>query len=58
MMKYNTIYTTEEYMKQGFTVEEVPMVREHDRLYNKTVDGLATQEEIDRMHGLVKVLGL
>ena len=35
----NTIYTEKEYMEQGFTATEVPMIMEHDTLYNKWVKG-------------------
>ena len=34
-LNLNTIYTDEEYMAQGFTKEEVPMIRKHDELFNK-----------------------
>lgn len=31
----NTICTNEEYMKQGFTKEELPLIKMHDRLFNR-----------------------
>lgn len=54
----NTIYTIEEYMAQGFTQEEAPLVREHDTLYNRYVTEGLTEEEKDRMFDLVVMLGL
>lgn len=35
----NTIYTEKEYMEQGFTATEVPMIMAHDLLYNEWVKG-------------------
>ena len=35
----NTIYTEKEYMEQGFTATEVPMIIAHDLLYNEWVKG-------------------
>ena len=58
MRKYNTIFTAEEYMAQGFTAEEVPMIERHDRLFNKNSSGLATDEEIAEMYELADKLGL
>lgn len=34
-MKLNTIYTDAEYIAQGFTAEEVPLIRKHDELFNE-----------------------
>ena len=41
----NIIYTAEEYMKQGFTAEEVPLITRFDILQNMLYD--MTQEERD-----------
>lgn len=58
MITLNKIYTNEEYMKQGFSVEEVPLIREHDLLFNKwQLEGL-TEAEDERIDYLVKVLDL
>lgn len=47
----NTIYTNEEYMAQGFTREELPLIREFDEKHNR--------EEFDnRYYELAKILGL
>ena len=56
-MLYNTIYTDEEYMAQGFTAEEVPMIRRHDILMNqyKRLGFLTEEEDAELMH-LIKVL--
>lgn len=53
----NTIYTNEEYMAQGFTAEEVPMIRRHDILMNqyKRLGFLTEEEDAELMH-LIKVL--
>lgn len=55
---YNTIFTDEEYMKQGFTKEECPLIREHDILFNLNKDGKATEEQRERMFNLINILGL
>lgn len=56
-MLYNTIYTDEEYMAQGFTAEEVPMIRRHDILFNQYKrDGFLTEEEEAELMHLIKVL--
>lgn len=31
----NKIYTDKEYFEQGFTTEELPMIRKHDELFNE-----------------------
>ena len=58
MTKKNIIHTDEEYIAQGFFPEEVALIREHDVIFNKIVDGEATEEEIERMYGLIRVLGI
>ena len=55
---YNTIYTIEEYMEQGFTREEAEMVREHDIIFNKDVDEETTEEERARMFEIIRILDL
>ena len=57
-MRYNTIYTDEEYMAQGFTAQEVPMVKRHDIIFNKDVDGEATEEEMAELVAIQRALGL
>lgn len=34
-MTLNKILTDEEYMADGFTAEELPLIRKHDELFNK-----------------------
>ncbi len=56
-MLYNKIYTDEEYMAQGFTAEEVPMIRRHDILFNEYKrNGFLLDEEMDELLHLIKVL--
>lgn len=55
-MTKNTIFTDAEYMKQGFTAQEVPMVRRHDVLFNKGEE--RTEEETKEMVAIQKELGL
>lgn len=57
-MTYNIIKTFEEYMKEGFTVEEAPLIQEHDILFNKYQDGECTEAEVERMFDLVEILSL
>lgn len=52
----NTIHTDKEYMAQGFTAEEIPMIRRHDELYNMAND--KTIEQWEEMFALVEELGL
>lgn len=57
---FNTIYTAEEYMAQGFTAKEVPMVMRHDELFNRykrSGDNLP-ERQMAEMFELVKRLGL
>ena len=55
-MRKNTIWSVEEYMAQGFTAEEVPLIIEHDTIFNKWEE--ATEEEKERLFFLVEKLGL
>lgn len=56
----NKVCTDAEYMAQGFTAEEVPMIREYDELVNATVrKGLEmTEAEAKRLEELEGILGL
>ena len=64
-MTLNKIKTNEEYMAEGFTAEELPLIRKHDELFNKyqimhnggNWDTL-TEEQIEEYTHLQKVLGL
>ena len=64
-MKLNTIYTDAEYIAQGFTTKEVPLIRKHDKLFNEYTlkfddcwgDNL-TDEQWEEYTELVKVLDL
>ena len=58
MARFNTIYTPEEYMAQGFEAWEVPYVTRHDILFNKYVMGIITEEEDEEMSRIIKMLGL
>lgn len=56
-MLYNKIYTDEEYIAQGFTAEEVPMIRRHDILFNQYKrDGFLNEEEEAEMFRLIEIL--
>ena len=55
---YNTIFTEEEYLAQGFTREEYPMINRHDELFNKYKDNEITEEEKEEMWTLAKKLNL
>lgn len=57
-MVHNIIKTFEEYMKEGFSAEEAPLIQEHDILFNKYQDGECTEAEAERMFKLVEILGL
>lgn len=52
----NTIYTDKEYMNQGFSKEECPLIREHDLLMNR-LETLTTEER-ERVMYLSSILGL
>lgn len=55
----NTIYTAREYMEQGFTATEVPMIMEHDTLYNEWVAGGKVDTQLaERIAELAKELNL
>jgi len=54
--KMNTIYTDKEYMNQGFSKEECPLIREHDLLVNRFET--LTVEERERLMNLSSILKL
>lgn len=54
----NTIYTDKEYMAQGFTAQEVPMIREHDILFNQYQLGEVGEDALERIYELANILGL
>ena len=63
LITLNTIYSLEEYEKQGFTKEESPLAREYDVLHNMAVLGKCTSMEHyektkTRMYELIDILGL
>jgi hypothetical protein len=58
MKIYNTVYSIEEYIAQGFTAEEAPKMVRHDTLVNKLTDGLATEEEYQEIFAIAEELGL
>ena len=54
-MILNRICTTEEYMKQGFTEKEIPMIKRSDELFNrKQLIGQTKEEE--EYYKLVEIL--
>ena len=55
-MTLNKIHTTEEYMAQGFTKEEVPMIKRSDELFNKRQLEGWTEEEEEEYYKLVEIL--
>lgn len=64
-MTKNTIYTAEEYMAQGFTAEEVPLITYFDILHNTLCDMTKEERESEevqpiweRYERLVKILKL
>lgn len=58
MTQYNTVYTVEQYMEQGFTAEEAMKAQRHDVIFNKYIDGIATEEEMAELYIIQKELGL
>jgi len=57
-MTLNTIKTNEEYLAEGFTVAELPLIRRHDELFNKYALGTITDTENEELDALVEELGL
>jgi hypothetical protein len=54
----NTIYTIEEYIKQGFTSEEAPKAKKSDELFNKwKINGELSDTEKEEYFALVEELG-
>lgn len=52
----NEVCTTDGYIKEGFTMEEVALIREHDVLYNTSCTiGLSDKEKM-RLYDLVDIL--
>ena len=58
MKTYNTVYSIEEYIAQGFTAEEAPKMIRHDTLVNKLIDGIITEEEYEEIFVIAEELGL
>jgi hypothetical protein len=55
----NKIYSDEEYKKQGFATEEIPLIKKHDELINKQiVKGNLLEEEEKELYNLIKTLKL
>lgn len=53
----NKIYSDEEYKKQGFTTEEVPLIKKHDELINKQIiKGSLSEEEEQELYSLIEIL--
>lgn len=53
----NKIYSDEEYKKQGFTTEEVPLIKKHDELINKQIiKGSLSEEEKQELYSLIEIL--
>lgn len=56
--KRQTVYTVDEYIAQGYSKEEAPVVQRYDTLWNKRVEGLATANEVAEMDDIANELGL
>ena len=55
----NKIYSDEEYKKQGFTTEEIPLIKKHDELINKQIiKGSLSEEEEKELYSLIEILKL
>ena len=52
------VYTIGQYMMDGFTAEEAVKVRQHDIIWNRWVNGMATPNEIAQMEAIAEGLGL
>lgn len=52
------VYTIGQYMMDGFTADEAVKVRQHDIIWNRWVNGMATPNEIAQMEAIVQELGL
>ena len=64
-MTLNKIKTNEEYLADGFTIEELPLIRKHDELFNEYQmlhDGgnwdTLTEAQWEEYNNLVETLGL
>lgn len=65
-MTLNTIYTDTEYLAQGFTTEELPLIKRFDTLHNELTircdygewGDKVSEEEWNEYNTLVKLLGL
>ena len=55
---YNVIYSIEGYMGQGFTREEAEKVMRHDIIFNKYLDGEATEAEMEELYAIQREVGL
>ena len=58
MSKLNTIFSNKEYIAQGFTEEEVTLIKRHDILFNKYQTIGLTEEEKEEMFSLINTLRL
>lgn len=58
MRKLNTIFNDKEYIAQGFTEEEVTLIKRHDILFNKYQTIGLTEEEKEEMFSLINTLRL
>jgi len=47
--KKNEVYTIGQYVEMGYSAEEAPIVREHDILWNRYIEGEITIQEADRL---------
>lgn len=55
----NKIYSEEEYKKQGFATEEVPLIKKHDELINKQIiNGSLSEKEEKELYSLIEILKL
>ena len=56
--KEQEVYTIGQYMMDGFTAEEAVKVRQHNIIWNRWVNGMATPNEIAQMEAIAEELGL
>lgn len=59
-MRLNTIYTIEEYVKQGFTETEAYAAKIHDKLVNKWIcnNQHLSERDSEKLYAIQKRLGI
>lgn len=51
----NEVYTIGQYIAMGYSAEEAPVIREHDILWNRHIDGVITIQEANRLHEIWEI---